>query len=213
MLEVLMGDPDVDGDHPWHRAERGELDTTEIQGQLEPYAEAQGVTLHGDEIDVILGPKDYGLQDVLLARITSLRAEGYRTALVTNSFREFRPTLEELLDLPKPSTSWSTRPRSAPASRQPDCSRSSSTGWTCPPTGCCSSTTSPANIAGAQAAGLRTIHVTDVHAALAELDAGAVRRLTRLRLAHRSMLRACGRARRTARAMEQPVRRRCSTRT
>ena len=42
MLEVLMGDPDVDGDHPWHRAERGELDTTEIQGQLEPYADGPG---------------------------------------------------------------------------------------------------------------------------------------------------------------------------
>ena len=64
-------------------------------------ATAHGVTLHGDEIDVILGPKDYGVQDALLARITSLRDEGYRTALVTNSFREFRQTLEELLDLPQ----------------------------------------------------------------------------------------------------------------
>ena len=41
------------------------------------------------------------MQDLLLARITSLRDEGYRTALVTNSFREFRQTLEELLDLPQ----------------------------------------------------------------------------------------------------------------
>ncbi len=171
MLEVLMGDPDVDGDHPWHRAERGELDTTEIQGQLEPYAEAQGVTLHGDEIDVILGPKDYGVQDVLLARITSLRAEGYRTALVTNSFREFRPTLEELLDLPKlfdvvvDSSQVGARKPSArlfeilldrldlPADRVLFLDDFAG------------------NIAGARAAGLRTIHVTDVHAALAELDA------------------------------------------
>jgi epoxide hydrolase-like predicted phosphatase len=171
MLEVLMGDPDVDGDHPWHRAERGELDTTEIQGQLEPYAAAQGVTLHGDEIDVILGPKDYGVQDILLARITSLRAEGYRTALVTNSFREFRPTLEELLDLPKlfdvvvDSSQVGARKPSArlfeilldrldlPADRVLFLDDFAG------------------NVAGAQAAGLRTIHVTDVAAALAELDA------------------------------------------
>lgn len=171
MLEVLMGDPHVDTDHPWHRAERGELDTTEIQGQLDPYATAQGVTLHGDEIDVILGPKDYGVQDVLIARITALRAEGYRTALVTNSFREFRPTLEELLDLPKlfdvvvDSSQVGARKPSArlfeivldrldlPADRVLFLDDFAG------------------NIAGAQAAGLRTIHVTDVHAALAELDA------------------------------------------
>jgi putative hydrolase of the HAD superfamily len=171
MLEVLMGGPRVDTDHPWHRAERGELDTTEIQGQLDPYATAQGVTLHGDEIDVILGPKDYGVQDVLLARITSLRAEGYRTALVTNSFREFRPTLEELLDLPQlfdvvvDSSQVGARKPSArlfeilldrldlPADRVLFLDDFAG------------------NITGAQAAGLRTIHVTDVHAALAELDA------------------------------------------
>ena len=171
MLEVLMGDPHIDTDHPWHRAERGELDTTEIQGQLDPYAAAQGVTLHGDEIDVILGPKDYGLQDLLLARITSLRAEGYRTALVTNSFREFRPTLEELLDLPKlfdvvvDSSQVGARKPSArlfeilldrldlPADRVLFLDDFAG------------------NIAGARAAGLRTIHVTDVQAALAELDA------------------------------------------
>ena len=171
MLEVLMGDPDVDGDHPWHRAERGELDVTEIQGQLDPYATAHGVTLHGDEIDVILGPKDYGVQDVLLARITSLRDEGYRTALVTNSFREFRQTLEELLDLPQlfdvvvDSSQVGARKPSArlfeilldrldlPADRVLFLDDFAG------------------NIAGAQAAGLRTIHVTDVHAALTELDA------------------------------------------
>ena len=172
MLEVLMGDPHVDGDHPWHRAQRGELDATEIQGQLGPYATAHGVTLHGDEIDVILGPKDYGVQDLLLARITSLRDEGYRTALVTNSFTQVPPrpwrSCSTCLSC---STSWSTRPRSGPASRRSACSRSSSTGWTCPPTGCCSSTTSPAISPAPRAAGLRTIHVTDVHAALTELDA------------------------------------------
>ena len=53
MLEVLIG-PDETGDHPWHRAERGELTVAEIQGGLAAYAEEAGVELSGDEIDVLL---------------------------------------------------------------------------------------------------------------------------------------------------------------
>jgi epoxide hydrolase-like predicted phosphatase len=171
MVELLMGDPHRDGDHPWHRAERGELDVAEIQDELHPYAAEHGVTLHGDEIDTILGPKDFGLQTQVLDRVASLRAEGYQTALVTNSFREFRPTLEELLDLPKlfdvvvDSSQVGARKPSAelfeilldrldlPADRVLFLDDFAG------------------NIAGARAVGLRTIHVTDVRAALAELDA------------------------------------------
>ncbi len=98
LLHVLMGDPHRDSDHPWHRAERGELAVAEIQSLLAPHAAARGVVLGGTEIDDILSPA-IDVNDRVVARVIALRAEGYQTALVTNSFREFRPTLEDMFDL------------------------------------------------------------------------------------------------------------------
>jgi len=96
MLEVLIG-PDETGDHPWHRAERGELTVAEIQGDLATYAADAGVELSGDEIEVLLDPR-YSINDAVVARVGSLRDEGIRTGLLTNTFAEFRPTMERDLD-------------------------------------------------------------------------------------------------------------------
>ena len=98
MLEVLMGDPDVDGDHPWHRAERGELTVAEIQSLLAEHADAAGVVLAGDEIDELLVP-GFVVNEAVVDAVAALARAGIRTALLTNTFREFRPTLERVLDL------------------------------------------------------------------------------------------------------------------
>jgi putative hydrolase of the HAD superfamily len=98
MLEVVLG-PRDSGDHPWHRAERGELAVADIQGELAPWAQRHGVALMGDEIDVLLAPGQFSVIDAVVARIASLRADGVATALLTNTFAEFRPTLERELDL------------------------------------------------------------------------------------------------------------------
>jgi epoxide hydrolase-like predicted phosphatase len=97
MLEVLLG-PRSSGDHPWHRAERGELEVSRIQQMLVPYADHVGVTLHGDEIDVLMAG-GYTYNAAVLDRLVTLRSQGVATALLTNTFAEFRPTLERELDL------------------------------------------------------------------------------------------------------------------
>ncbi len=96
LVQVLLG-PHDSGDHPWHRAERGELAVADIQGLLEPWATAIGVTLHGDEIDALLLPS-YRRIEEMVDCIGRLRARGIRTALLTNTFAEFRPTLEATID-------------------------------------------------------------------------------------------------------------------
>ena len=75
MLEVLIG-PDETGDHPWHRAERGELTVAEIQGDLATYAAEAGVELSGDEIDVLLVPR-YSINDAVVARIRLAARRGH----------------------------------------------------------------------------------------------------------------------------------------
>jgi epoxide hydrolase-like predicted phosphatase len=98
MLGIVIG-PRDSGEHPWHRAERGELTVDEIQGQLAPWADKLGLALHGDEVDVVLAPGSYTIVAPMVERLARLRGEGIRTALLTNTFREFRPTLETILDL------------------------------------------------------------------------------------------------------------------
>ena len=167
MVEVLIG-PDVTGDHPWHRAERGELAVADIQAGLAAYAAAAGVRLAGDEIEVLLVPA-YSINQPVLDRVDGLRRAGIRTGLLTNTFAEFRPTLERDLDL----TMFDAVVESyAVGARKPE----------------------PAiyeamaealgvdhdeivflddfrqNLAPAEALGWRTIHVTDVTDGVAELD-------------------------------------------
>jgi len=98
MHGVLLGPRASSGEHPWHRAERGELAITDIQAELTPWAEAAGLVLHGDEIDRLLAPGAYSVVPRMLDRVATLRRRGYRTALLTNTFAEFRPTMERDLD-------------------------------------------------------------------------------------------------------------------
>jgi epoxide hydrolase-like predicted phosphatase len=98
MHEVILGPRDSGPEHPWHRAERGEIAVAEIQELLGPWAAERGVTLHGDEMDRILAPGGYTVVDAMIDRVTRLRSEGYRTGLLTNTFAEFRPTMQRDID-------------------------------------------------------------------------------------------------------------------
>jgi len=98
MHEVILGPRDSGPDHPWHRAERGEIAVAAIQELLDPWAAEHGVTLHGDEMDRILAPGGYTVVDAMIDRVTRLRSEGYLTGLLTNTFAEFQPTMQRDID-------------------------------------------------------------------------------------------------------------------
>jgi epoxide hydrolase-like predicted phosphatase len=98
MLDVLLGPRERStADHPWHLAERGELAMADLQSAVVPFAESAGLSLRGDEYATILGG-EYRLNGAVVERIARLRSEGYGTALLTNSFREFDPTLRAQVD-------------------------------------------------------------------------------------------------------------------
>ncbi|MFK7919305.1 MAG: HAD family hydrolase [Ilumatobacter sp.] len=98
MHEVLLG-PRASGDsHPWHRAERGELALADIQSELAPWADQHEMPLHGDEIDRLLAAGEYVVVTEMVNRVRSLRADGFLTGLLTNTFAEFQPTMQRDLD-------------------------------------------------------------------------------------------------------------------
>jgi putative hydrolase of the HAD superfamily len=98
MLEILLGPRESDPAHPWHRAERGEIPVADIQAALAPWALPRGVELRGDEIERVMVPGGYTVVDEMIDAVDRLRADGYRTGLLTNTFAEFRPTMER--DIP-----------------------------------------------------------------------------------------------------------------
>ena len=98
MLDVLMGPRETStNDHPWHRAERGELAIAEMQREVSPFAEAVGITLRGDEYERLLCG-EFTVHADIVDRIVRLRDEGYRLGLLTNSFLEFRKHIEGHVD-------------------------------------------------------------------------------------------------------------------
>jgi putative hydrolase of the HAD superfamily len=170
MLDVLLGPREVSTpDHPWHRAERGEIPTSAMAAEAVPFAERVGITLRGDEYDYLLNG-DFALNDAVVERIGRLRAEGFRVGLLTNSFQEFRPILESRMDF----------------SLFDDVVDSSFVGCRKPEPAIYELTTARfggdasrivylddflANVEGARRHGWTTIHVVDPAVAIAELDA------------------------------------------
>jgi len=167
---VMMGPQFESGDHPWHRLERGEIAMEVLQGMLEPIAAAAGMTFRGDEVEKILAPGMYEVNTFVLEKIAELRGRGYKTALLSNSIREFRPKLEEdvpphLFDAYIDSSHVGMR------KPEPEIFRHTMRALSLDdPSRAVFLDDFAGNLAGAQAVGLRTIHVKNPREALDELE-------------------------------------------
>lgn len=167
---VMMGPQFESGDHPWHRLERGEIGMEVLQELLEPIAAAAGMNFRGDEVEKILAPGMYEVNHFVLEKIGQLRGRGYKTALLSNSIREFRPKLEE--DVP-PRLFDAYIDSSHVGMRKPEPEifhRTLRELALDDPSHAIFLDDFAGNLAGAEAVGLRTIHVKNPHDALEELE-------------------------------------------
>jgi putative hydrolase of the HAD superfamily len=103
-MHVVFGPYDDDTDHPWHQAERGELDLEAARQAIRELGRARGVDL--DLYDMLkYMSTDGGVRELVVERTRRLRSDGYRTALVTNNILEFREywrtmiPIDELFDV------------------------------------------------------------------------------------------------------------------
>jgi epoxide hydrolase-like predicted phosphatase len=97
-LDVVFGPYDHDTDHPWHRCERGEVDLETARREIRALGAARGVELDLYDLLKYLAT-DGGPRQEVVERTRRLRAEGYRTALVTNNVAEFRQYWRAMLPL------------------------------------------------------------------------------------------------------------------
>ena len=169
-LELLVGPYHEDTDHPWHRLERGEITLDEWLTAVQAAAAAAGTELDLTPLQSLLST--LAVHDDVVDAVAALRADGYRTALVTNNVREGSATwramiaVDELFDVVVDS--------SAVGMRKPNPAIFTHTldllGGIAPQRAVFLDDVE-GNLAGARVAGLHTILVDDPPApALVELD-------------------------------------------
>jgi putative hydrolase of the HAD superfamily len=85
-VELLVGSYHEDGDHPWHRLERGEIGFGEWYQDVSALAAEAGVEL---DLSPLAALRDeMVVYPQVVARVLQLRHDGYKTALITNNVRE-----------------------------------------------------------------------------------------------------------------------------
>lgn len=95
VLDLMLGPYDEDTDHAWHRFERGEITAQEYGADLFARAAEAKVELDFSSLGNMMSRLE--VHDVVIERVRSLRAEGYRTGLVTNNVKEASSQWRELV--------------------------------------------------------------------------------------------------------------------
>lgn len=169
-LELIVGPYDQDTDHPWHRLERGEITLAEWLAAVEAAATEAGRRLDLAPLRTLLDSLVVRAEVVDL--VAALRADGYRTALVTNNVREGSATwramiaVDELFDVVVDSSQVGMR-KPAPAIFHHTLDLLGGV----PPSRAVFLDDVEGNVAGARRAGLHAILVPEPpDPALAELD-------------------------------------------
>lgn len=99
-LALFMGDLRVDGDHPWHRLERGEISFAECQVLNRDAFAAAGISMpprpatpppaEGASPESPAPLITFVPNDEMLDLVARLRGRGVRTGILTNNVAEFR---------------------------------------------------------------------------------------------------------------------------
>ncbi len=99
-VTLLLGPYDLDTDHPWHRAERGELDLVQCRDEVLAHArESAGVDLDLWDLFRVMGERMDGVRTEVVDATRAARAAGLRTGLLTNNVLEAREFWRPLLPL------------------------------------------------------------------------------------------------------------------
>ena len=99
-VSLLLGPYDHDTDHPWHRAERGELDLVRCRDEVLAHSrDVAGVDLDLWELFAVMGERMDGVRAEVVDATRAARAAGLRTGLLTNNVLEAREFWRPLLPL------------------------------------------------------------------------------------------------------------------
>ena len=168
-LELLVGAYAEDGDHPWHRVERGEIGIADWASEVTAMGRELGIDVDFTPLQALLAEATVHQQ--VVDRVRDLKEEGYRLGLVTNNVREGSAMwralvpVDELFEVVVDSSEVGMRkPNPAIYAHALELLGG------VPPAAAVFLDDTPSNVEGARRAGLAGIVVDDPDAALAELD-------------------------------------------
>jgi len=171
VLSVLFGDYDQDGDHPWHRLERGEIAFGVARAEINELAAASGLDFDPFNAFAKFGIGGH-MADAMVQRTRKLRADGIRTALITNNVREFGDAWRNLVPVDELFEVVIDSSHAGVRKPDPKIFRLALDALDVPAERSLFLDDFPGNVAAATALGMRGILVgTDRLAAIAELDA------------------------------------------
>lgn len=90
VTEVVFGGYAVDGDHPWHKVERGEITLEEARDRIMTLGREQNLNVDIWEVFMAMAENGGGLRTELVDYIPRIRAAGLATGIITNNVVEFR---------------------------------------------------------------------------------------------------------------------------
>jgi epoxide hydrolase-like predicted phosphatase len=96
VVKILLGDYAEDGDHPWHRLERGEITLDENRALNKAALAAAGITIPapapGSSAMI-----QFVLNEPVVQLVHDLKAAGLRLGVLTNNVAEFRDAWRTML--------------------------------------------------------------------------------------------------------------------
>lgn len=101
---IVFGGYGVDGDHPWHQVERGEIALEKARDDIMALGREQGLEVDIWEVFMAMSENGGGLRNELVDYVHKIRASGLGTGIITNNVIEFREhwrgmlPVEELFD-------------------------------------------------------------------------------------------------------------------
>jgi putative hydrolase of the HAD superfamily len=88
--EIVFGGYGSDGDHPWHRVERGEITLQKARDEIQSLGRAQKLEVDILEVFMAMAENGGGLREELIDYVRTIRDAGLTTGIITNNVAEFR---------------------------------------------------------------------------------------------------------------------------
>lgn len=90
VTEIVFGGYGIDGDHPWHRVERGEITLEAAREAIMALGKEQGLNVDIWEVFMAMAENGGGLRQELVDYLPRIRGAGYTTGIITNNVVEFK---------------------------------------------------------------------------------------------------------------------------
>lgn len=88
--QIVFGGYGGDGDHPWHRVERGEITLENARESIIELGKQQHLNVDIWEVFMAMSENGGGLRDELVEYVRIIRASGLCTGIITNNVLELK---------------------------------------------------------------------------------------------------------------------------